>query len=81
MARQSVDADCEKMHNLLDNKNIDLDNCRKLIKSYIDLVKYQNLSSFLKDIDLLYATKKTDYWFVYSIFIVLLYFGQTKLFH
>lgn len=81
MARQSVDADCEKMHNLLDNKNIDLDNCRKLIKSYIDLVKYQNLSSFLKDIDLLYTTKKTDYWFVYSIFIVLLYFGQTKLFH
>lgn len=58
MARQSIDADCEKMHNLLDNKNIDLDNCRKLIKSYIDLVKYQNLSSFLKDVDLLYATKK-----------------------
>ncbi|KOX67609.1 Cell division cycle protein 16 like protein [Melipona quadrifasciata] len=37
MARQSVDADCEKMNNLSDNKNIDLDNCRKLIKSYIDL--------------------------------------------
>ena len=40
MARQSVDADCEKMNNLSDNKNIDLDNCRKLIKSYIDLVKF-----------------------------------------
>ena len=28
------------MHNLLDTKNIDLDNCRKLIKSYIDLHLY-----------------------------------------
>ncbi|KZC08990.1 Cell division cycle protein 16 like protein [Dufourea novaeangliae] len=28
------------MHNLLDNKSIDLDNCRKLIKSYIDLHLY-----------------------------------------
>lgn len=40
MARQSVDANCEKMNNLSDNKNIDLDNCRKLIKSYIDLHLY-----------------------------------------
>ncbi|XP_054003923.1 cell division cycle protein 16 homolog isoform X3 [Hylaeus anthracinus] len=39
MARQSINAnaECEKMHNLLENKSINLDNCRKLIKSYVDL--------------------------------------------
>lgn len=52
MARQSVNADCEKMHNLLDNKNIDLDNCRKLIKSYIDLVRFKDSLEFIKDIQL-----------------------------
>ena len=40
MAHQSINADCDRMHNLLDTKNIDLDNCRKLIKSYIDLHLY-----------------------------------------
>lgn len=39
MARQNVNTDYEKM---LDNKNIDLDNCRKLIKSYIDLHLYSS---------------------------------------
>lgn len=50
MARQSGILDYEKMHNLSDNKNIDLDNCRKLIKSYIDLVKFQCLLSFVKHV-------------------------------
>ncbi|KAG7213440.1 hypothetical protein KM043_002718 [Ampulex compressa] len=40
MARQSVNTDCEKINNFLDNKNIDLENCRKLVKSYIDLHLY-----------------------------------------
>ena len=40
MAHQSINADCDRMHNLVDTKNIDLDNCRKLIKSYIDLHLY-----------------------------------------
>ncbi|XP_043251365.1 cell division cycle protein 16 homolog [Colletes gigas] len=40
MARQSINLDYDKMHNLLDNKSINLDNCRKLIKSYIDLHLY-----------------------------------------
>ncbi|XP_076672851.1 cell division cycle protein 16 [Andrena cerasifolii] len=40
MAHQSINADSDRMHNLLDTKNIDLDNCRKLIKSYIDLHLY-----------------------------------------
>jgi len=32
------DIDNNSMHNLLDEKIIDLENCRKLVKSYIDLV-------------------------------------------
>ncbi|XP_078037799.1 cell division cycle protein 16 isoform X1 [Augochlora pura] len=40
MARQSINTDTEKMHNMIGNKNIDLDNYRKLIKSYIELHLY-----------------------------------------
>lgn len=40
MARHSVNLDMEKMHNIAENRNIDLDNCRKLVKSYIDLHLY-----------------------------------------
>lgn len=52
MARQSINADSEKMHNLLGNKNIDLDNYRKLIKSYVELVRFNNLSIHVKVIEL-----------------------------
>lgn len=38
MACQVASANCEKMQSSMDNKDIDLKNCRKLIKSYIDLV-------------------------------------------
>ncbi|XP_076239082.1 cell division cycle protein 16 [Calliopsis andreniformis] len=40
MAREIINTDSDKMPNLLDNKNINLDNYRKLIKSYIDLHLY-----------------------------------------
>lgn len=39
MAQQEVDSDCEKMQSFHD-KNIDLENYRKLIKSYLDLHLY-----------------------------------------
>lgn len=34
------DSDNDSMHNLLDEKSIDLENCRKLVRSYIDLVSF-----------------------------------------
>ncbi|XP_011264725.2 cell division cycle protein 16 homolog [Camponotus floridanus] len=34
------DSDNDSMHNLLDEKSIDLENCRKLVRSYIDLHLY-----------------------------------------
>ncbi|XP_076296997.1 cell division cycle protein 16 [Lasioglossum baleicum] len=40
MARQNIDTDSEKMHNMMGSKNIDLDSYRKLIKSYIELHLY-----------------------------------------
>ncbi|XP_047361479.1 cell division cycle protein 16 homolog isoform X1 [Vespa velutina] len=41
MACQAANtANCEKMQSSMDNKDIDLKNCRKLIKSYIDLHLY-----------------------------------------
>lgn len=46
MARENINVGSDKMSNLLDAKNINLDNCRKLIKSYIDLVRFKHLSSF-----------------------------------
>lgn len=81
MARQSINADCEKMHNLLDNNNINLDNCRKLIKSYVDLVSFKNSRALLVVLNCLKLSEKIKYWFVYSTYTVLLYFGQTRLFH
>lgn len=39
MAQQEIDSDCEKMSTLND-KNIDLENYRKLVKSYLDLVSF-----------------------------------------
>lgn len=38
MARRDSDVDSSGMQNLLDTKSVNLDNCRKLVKSYIDLV-------------------------------------------
>lgn len=34
------DNDNDSMHNLLEEKSIDLENCRKLVRSYIDLVSF-----------------------------------------
>lgn len=38
MSRLESDIDCNGMQNLSDSKNINLDNFRKLVKSYIDAV-------------------------------------------
>jgi pyruvate/oxaloacetate carboxyltransferase len=38
MSKQEINPDCERMSNILENKNIDLEVYRKLIKNYIDLV-------------------------------------------
>ncbi|XP_043270067.1 cell division cycle protein 16 homolog isoform X2 [Venturia canescens] len=40
MAHRDSNVDSNGMHNLIDNKSINLDNCRKLVKSYIDLHLY-----------------------------------------
>lgn len=34
------DTDNDSMDNLLDEKSIDLEKCRKLVRSYIDLVSF-----------------------------------------
>lgn len=38
MSNQETNTDCERMSNAFENKNIDLDSYRKLVKHYIDLV-------------------------------------------
>ncbi|XP_066594170.1 cell division cycle protein 16 homolog [Prorops nasuta] len=40
MARESIINELKEMQSPIENKNIDLDNCRKLVKSYIDLHLY-----------------------------------------
>ncbi|XP_014232133.1 cell division cycle protein 16 homolog [Trichogramma pretiosum] len=40
MSNQSVNTDCERMSNMFENKNLDLDGYRKLVKGYIDLHLY-----------------------------------------
>lgn len=35
---QDESTDCERMSNILENKNLDLEEYRKLVKNYIDLV-------------------------------------------
>ncbi|XP_015514715.2 cell division cycle protein 16 homolog [Neodiprion lecontei] len=47
MAQQEIDADYDKMHSFND-KNIDLENYRKLVKSYLDLHLY-SAASFWAD--------------------------------
>lgn len=43
MTHETSDFHCEKMQNATDQKHIDLDNCRKLVRTYIDLVsEYSN---------------------------------------
>ena len=38
MSTQETNIDCEKMSNIFENKNVDLEAYRKLVKNYIDLV-------------------------------------------
>lgn len=45
MSRQDDDVDCDR---ILDNKNIDLNSYRKLVKSYIDLVSFCPFLKVLK---------------------------------
>ena len=81
MSRQDADVDCDK---ILDNKNIDLNNYRKLVKSYIDLVSCLAFSSYF----LTYFSQCIfrdilqplfiNIFFVCSIFIVPPYFGLIK---
>ncbi|XP_058792330.1 cell division cycle protein 16 homolog [Phymastichus coffea] len=40
MSNQDISIDCERMSNILENKNLDLDAYRKLVKNYIDLHLY-----------------------------------------
>lgn len=42
MAQREIDSNCDKIQSCND-KNIDLENYRKLVKSYLDLVSFKRL--------------------------------------
>lgn len=41
MARRGSDVDCNGMENSMDVKGVNLENYRKLVKSYLDLVSHE----------------------------------------
>lgn len=80
MSNQETNTDCERMSNAFENKNIDLDSYRKLVKHYIDLVQtfHKFCFSFITQIEY----KNTPIIVSnYSICTVQPYSGQIKFFH
>lgn len=60
------DTDNDSMDNLLDEKSIDLEKCRKLVRSYIDLVSFVKIKLQISTIKRIYLTHLIYFQHLYS---------------